>query len=78
VPAVVQVQILAAYGAQALAIGLAKGFDGYFEQSVFANEGVQINVRRDGTYHMFEFDQTADEELDFVRWNKELDAEQGE
>ena len=41
-------------------------------------EGMQINVRRDGTYHMFEFDQAADEELDFVRWNKELDAEQGE
>lgn len=41
-------------------------------------EGWQINVRRDGRYHMFEFDQAADEELDFVRWNKELDAEQGE
>lgn len=41
-------------------------------------EGMQINVRRDGRYHMFEFDQAADEELDFVRWNKDLDAEQGE
>ncbi len=41
-------------------------------------EGMQINVRADGKYHMFEFDQTTDAELEFVRWNKERDAEQGE
>ncbi|MEE9465027.1 MAG: FecR family protein [Candidatus Neomarinimicrobiota bacterium] len=41
-------------------------------------EGMQINVRADGKYHMFEFDQTTDAELDFVRWNKERDAEQNE
>ncbi len=37
-------------------------------------EGVQINVRKDGKYNMFEFDQASDGELDFVKWNKELDA----
>ncbi len=41
-------------------------------------EGIQINVRADGKYHMFEFDQAADAGLDFVRWNKDLDTEQGE
>ncbi len=41
-------------------------------------EGMQINVRADGKYHMFEFNQTTDAELEFVRWNKERDAEQGE
>ncbi len=38
-------------------------------------EGIQINVRKDGKYNMFEFDQAADADLDFVKWNKELDAE---
>ncbi len=41
-------------------------------------EGMQINVRADGKYSMFEFDQGADAGLDFVRWNKERDTEQGE
>ena len=41
-------------------------------------EGIQINVRADGKYSMFEFDQAADAGLDFVRWNKDLDTEQGE
>ncbi len=41
-------------------------------------EGIQINVRADGKYHMFEFDQAADAGLDFVRWNKERDDQQGE
>ena len=41
-------------------------------------EGMQINVRADGKYHMFEFDQTTDADLDFVRWNKERDTEQNE
>ncbi len=41
-------------------------------------EGMQINVRRDGKYNMFEFDQATDAELDFVRWNKDLDAQQGQ
>ena len=37
-------------------------------------EGMQINVRKDGKYHMFKFDQTKDGDLDFVKWNNELDA----
>jgi len=41
-------------------------------------EGMQINVRRDGKFHMFEFDQATDAELDFVRWNKDLDEQQGQ
>lgn len=41
-------------------------------------EGMQINVRSDGKYNMFEFDAATDDELEFVRWNKELDAQQGE
>ncbi len=53
-------------------------YDVALEDWITLVEGMQINVRRDGTYHMFEFDQAADGELDFVRWNKELDAEQGE
>lgn len=38
-------------------------------------EGMQINVRKDGKYNLFKFDQTADAELDFVKWNRELDSE---
>lgn len=41
-------------------------------------EGMQINVRADGRYSLFEFDQATDDQLDFVRWNKERDAQQGE
>ncbi len=41
-------------------------------------EGTQINVRADGFYNLFEFDQAADAELEFVRWNKDLDTQQGE
>ncbi len=37
-------------------------------------EGMQINVRKDGKYHMFKFDEAQDGDLDFVKWNKELDA----
>jgi hypothetical protein len=35
---------------------------------------MQINVRKDGKYHMFKFDEAQDSDLDFVKWNKELDA----
>lgn len=41
-------------------------------------EGMQINVRADGKYSMFEFNQADDAQLEFVRWNKELDEQQGE
>ena len=37
-------------------------------------EGMQINVPKDGKYHMFKFDQAKDGDLDFVQWNNELDA----
>lgn len=37
-------------------------------------EGMQINVRKDGKYHMFKFDETKDGAEDFVKWNKERDA----
>ena len=37
-------------------------------------DGMQVNVRKDGKYHLFRFDQKADAEQDFVRWNKEQDA----
>ena len=38
-------------------------------------EGMQINLRADGKYHMFEFDKEADAQSDWVRWNEELDTE---
>jgi len=44
------------------------------EEWITLAEGMQINVRKDGKYHMFEFDQTKDGDLEFVQWNKELDA----
>ncbi len=37
-------------------------------------EGMQINVRKDGKYNMFKFDQTTDAADEFVQWNKELDG----
>ena len=40
-------------------------------------EGMQINVRKDGKYSMFKFDQDAAAGLDFVKWNKEQDAKDG-
>ncbi len=44
------------------------------EEWVTLAQGMQINVRKDGKYSMFEFDQDADGGLDFVKWNKEQDA----
>ena len=46
------------------------------EEWITLAEGMQINVRKDGKYSMFEFDQAADGDLDFVKWNKEQDAKQ--
>ena len=37
-------------------------------------EGMQINIRKDGKYSMFEFNKEEDGEMDFVKWNKEQDA----
>ena len=39
-------------------------------------EGMQINVRKDGKYNMFEFDKTVDAADEFVQWNKELDGQE--
>ena len=44
------------------------------EEWVTLAEGMQINIRADGKFHMFEFDQTKDGEDEFVQWNKELDG----
>lgn len=44
------------------------------EEWVTLAEGMQINVRKDGKFHMFEFDKSKDGDLEFVQWNKELDA----
>ena len=41
-------------------------------------EGMRINVRSDGRYNLFEFDQAVDAQLEFVRWNKDLDTQQGQ
>jgi hypothetical protein len=44
------------------------------EEWVTLAEGMQINIRSDGKFHMFEFDQTKDAEDEFVKWNQELEA----
>ena len=49
-------------------------YDVTLEDWISLVEGMQINVRKDGKYHMFKFDQAKDGDLDFVQWNKELDA----
>ena len=36
--------------------------------------GMQVNVRADGRYELFEFDREADAQLEFVRWNMERDS----
>ena len=46
------------------------------EEWITLAEGMQINVRKDGKYHMFEFDQGKDADLEFVKWNKEQDAKE--
>lgn len=46
------------------------------EEWITLVEGMQINIRKDGKYHMFEFDKGADADLDWVKWNKELDGEE--
>ena len=46
------------------------------EEWITLVEGMQINVRKDGKYNMFKFDQVADAGDEFVQWNKELDGEE--
>ncbi|TFB12470.1 hypothetical protein E3V33_05355 [Candidatus Marinimicrobia bacterium MT.SAG.4] len=51
-------------------------FEVTLEEWITIVEGMQITIRKDGKYNMFKFDQTADANLDFVKWNRELDARQ--
>jgi hypothetical protein len=44
------------------------------EEWVTLAEGMQINIRADGKFHMFEFDKAKDAEDEFVKWNQELEA----
>jgi hypothetical protein len=36
--------------------------------------GMQINVRKDGKYHSFQFDPQKDAGIEWVKWNRERDA----
>tara|TARA_B100000315_G_C14589759_1_gene595088 strand:+ start:3385 stop:4128 length:744 start_codon:yes stop_codon:yes gene_type:complete len=45
------------------------------EEWITLVEGMQINIRKDGKYHMFKFDQDTDSEHDWVKWNRELDKQ---
>ncbi|MBT4827434.1 MAG: FecR domain-containing protein [Candidatus Marinimicrobia bacterium] len=49
-------------------------FEVTLEEWVTLAEGMQINIRADGKFHMFEFDQAKDAEDEFVKWNQELEA----
>ena len=49
-------------------------FEVTLEEWVTLAEGMQINIRSDGKFHMFEFDQSKDAEDEFVKWNQELEA----
>ena len=53
---------------------VAGPFEVTLEEWVSLVEGMQINVRKDGKYHLFKFDQATDAENDFVKWNREQDA----
>ena len=53
---------------------VAGPFEVTLEEWVSLVEGMQINVRKDGKYHLFKFDQAADAEDDFVKWNRDQDA----
>ena len=53
---------------------VAGPFEVTLEEWISLVDGMQINVRKDGKYHLFKFDQAADAEDDFVKWNKEQDA----
>ena len=49
-------------------------FEVTLEEWVTLAEGMQINIRADGKFHMFEFDKAKDAEDEFVKWNQELEA----
>ena len=45
------------------------------EEWITLVEGMQINLRADGKYHMFEFDKDADAQDPWVQWNNEQDTQ---
>jgi hypothetical protein len=47
------------------------------DQWVQIVKGFQIRVRADGKYNKSQFDQTKDAQLDWVKWNKEMDTKIG-
>jgi len=53
---------------------VAGPFEVTLEEWISLVDGMQVNVRKDGKYHLFKFDQKTDAEQDFVKWNKEQDV----
>ena len=53
---------------------VAGPFEVTLEEWISLVDGMQVNVRKDGKYHLFRFDQKTDAEQDFVKWNKEQDV----
>ncbi|MDP6396356.1 MAG: FecR family protein [Candidatus Marinimicrobia bacterium] len=45
------------------------------EEWITLVEGMQINLRKDGKYYMFEFDKEADAQDEWVKWNSEQDSQ---
>lgn len=45
------------------------------EEWITLVEGMQINLRADGKYHMFEFDKEADAQDPWVQWNSDQDGQ---
>ena len=52
---------------------VAGPFEVTLEEWITLVEGMQINLRADGKYHMFEFDKEADAQDAWVQWNNEQD-----
>ena len=54
---------------------VAGPFEVTLEEWITLVEGMQINLRADGKYHMFEFDKEADAQDPWVQWNGEQDSQ---
>ena len=54
---------------------VAGPFEVTLEEWITLVEGMQINLRADGKYHMFEFDKEADAQNPWVQWNSEQDSQ---
>ena len=54
---------------------VAGPFEVTLEEWITLVEGMQINLRADGKYHMFEFDKDADAQDPWVQWNNEQDTQ---